>query len=330
MKGQTNRKRVVQRKRVSRPRKTPVRIVPQLQDEVNYERALARNVMDSSDAPESEDAATLAAALSSLTASLKKVSYNYGLTVGRSIYRLFDSRRHYRWYGDSIQDVVLFLEKLGYDYILYNILTDNVEISVYRKNRAALGCNIHSFDSGLIAGFLGAARGDFVRVTETSCCNNGAKCCKFTTASSPGDPFCTNLELVSKLFALPRSEGWVRQEYQVLMSAPLMKPEYAPQINSIMAHLGSQAVNEWKEGKVSTRLMQDVSMTMERFGLGCVEYTSRPQKISVRLDGAKAKKEFVDISISFLNGMIGSRFGKPLKAQLSSMKKGSYKITMRQ
>jgi predicted hydrocarbon binding protein len=330
MKGRNKQKKSTARKRIARPRKVPLKVIPPLQDEINYERALAKHVMDSNDAPESEDAATLAAALSSLTASLKKVSYNYGLTVGRSIYKLFDNRKHYRWYGDSIQDVVLFLEKLGYDYILYNILTDNIEISIYRKNRATMGCNIHSFDSGLIAGFLGAARGDFVRVTETSCCNNGGKCCKFTTAPSPGDPFCANLDNIAKLFGLPRSEGWVRQEYQILMSAPLMKPEYAPQINSIMAHLGSRAVGSTEKGKVSATLMEGVSRTMERFGLGSVDYTFRPQKISVRLDGAKAKKEFVDISISFLNGMIGSRFGKPLKAQLSSMKKGSYKITMKQ
>ena len=42
---------------------------------------------------------------SSLTDSLKKLSYNYGLTVGRSVYRLFDEKKHYRWYGDSIQDL---------------------------------------------------------------------------------------------------------------------------------------------------------------------------------------------------------------------------------
>ena len=31
-----------------------------------------------------------------------------------------------------------------------------------------MGCNIHFFDAGLMAGFLGAARGDFVRVAEKS------------------------------------------------------------------------------------------------------------------------------------------------------------------
>jgi predicted hydrocarbon binding protein len=56
-----------------------------------------------------------------------------------------------------------------------------------------MGCNIHSFDAGVMAGFLGAARGDFVRVTETSCCNNGGECCRFTTAPRQGDPFCTDI-----------------------------------------------------------------------------------------------------------------------------------------
>ena len=32
-------------------------------------------------------------------------------------------------------------------------------------------------------------------------------------------------------------------------------------------------------------------------------------KLAILLDGAKAKKEFVDISISFLNGMMGGHFG---------------------
>ena len=199
MKGK-NRKRA----KVAKPR---VRATPRIKrvalptapsaEGLSYERALAKSVLDHDLPLEGEDAATLSIAVSSLTASLKKLSYNYGMTVGRSVYKLFEERKKYKWYGDSIQDLIMFFEKLGYNYILYKILTDNVEILVHRKNRVGLGCNLHSFDAGVMAGFLGAARGDFVRVSEVSCCNNGAEACKFTTAGSLGDPFATDLNDLS-------------------------------------------------------------------------------------------------------------------------------------
>jgi predicted hydrocarbon binding protein len=297
--------------------------------EFNYERALARSIMDHGAMNVGEDAVTLAAAVSSLTSSMKKLSYNYGLNVGRSVYKIFEAKRHYKWYGESIQDIVLFFEKLGYGYILYNILTEGVEISIHRKNKTSLGCNIHSFDSGVIAGFLGAARGDFVRVAEVSCCNNGAQCCKFATGITVADPFSTNIDGILNMLKADPSEGMVRPEYQMLISEPLMRAEYSGQISTIFAHLGRQIAANWGD-KMSAAVLDGSAKAMERFGLGRLEGSARPLKLEIRLDGVKAKKEFVDISISFLNGMIGRYFSKPLKSQLTKGEKGSYRIIVKQ
>ncbi len=299
-------------------------------EEMSYERALAKSVLDHNLPLDSEESVTLAAAMSSLTLSLKRLSYNYGLTVGRAVYRLFEGRRHYKWYGDSIQDMVLFFEKLGYNYILYSILTDNVEVSIYRKSRVRMGCNIHSFDAGVMSGFLGAARGDYVRVAEVSCCNNGAECCKFTTAGTGmGDPFCTDIKSLSALLKGAQSGGMIRPEYQMLSSEPLMKPEYSNHINSLFFHLGQEQAEGFPD-KLSAKALQSAASAMGRLGLGRLDYRARPLKLAILLDGVKAKKEFVDISISFLNGMVGRYFGGSLKARLSQDRKGSYKIIVKQ
>ncbi len=298
-------------------------------EELSYERALAKSVLDHDLPLEGEDAVTLAAAMSSLTTSLKKLSYNYGLTLGRSVYRIFEGRRHYRWYGDSIQDIVLFFERLGFDYMLYRILTDSVEVSVYRKGRQGLGCNIHSFDAGVLAGFLGAARGEFVRVTEVSCCNNGSDCCRFTTAAGTGDPFCTEIGRIAALFRSERSEGRIRPEYQMLITEPLMRPGYSGQVAAIFSHLGGEAASGLPEGKMTAKAAQRAALVMERFGLGALGYAPKPRKLEILLDGAKAKKEFVDISISFLNGMMGGRLGGA-RPQLTKGRNGSYKVIVKQ
>jgi predicted hydrocarbon binding protein len=317
------------RRAVPRIRKAAQAEYPSL-EELSYEKALAKSVLDREVPMEGDDAVTLAAAMSSLTGSLKRLSYNYGLTVGRSVYKVFEGRKHYRWYGDSIQDIILFFEKLGYDYMLYRILTDNVEVSIYRKNKVNLGCNIHSFDSGVMAGFLAAARGDFVRVSEVSCCNNGAECCKFTTAASLGDPFCTDIKRLSRIMGGARSVGKVRPEYHMLSAEPLMKPQYSSHINSVFFHLGQVASSGFPEGKMSAKMLARSVPVMERFGLGRLEYESKPLKLSILLDGVKAKKEFADISISFLNGMISRYSGRPLRSQLAPGRKGSYKIIVKQ
>jgi hypothetical protein len=59
--------------------------------------------------------------------------------VGRAVYRLFDERKHYSWYGDSIQDMVGFFEKLGYSYIMYKILTDNIEVLCIQEEQVPHG-----------------------------------------------------------------------------------------------------------------------------------------------------------------------------------------------
>ena len=322
--------------RVAKPRKKaglrPARKVlePSIgYEELSYEQALAKSVMDSEIRLECEDSATLAAAMSSLTLSMKKLSYNYGMSVGRSVYKLFEGRKHYRWYGDSIQDIVQFMERLGFNYILYRILTDNVEISVYRKGKSNMGCNIHTFDAGMIAGFLGEAKGDFVRVSEASCCNNGADCCRFTTGSGARDPFCTDVKEISRIVKGQQSAGTIRPEYHMLVAGPLMKREYSAQINSIFSHLGETAASELEGERMSAKNLQKASSLMERCGLGRLEYTPKPLKVAILLDGAKAKKEFVDISISFFNGMMARYFGKPPKYQLS-WGKGSYRINVKQ
>ena len=128
----------------------------------------------------------------------------------------------------------------------------------------------------------------------------------------------------------PESEGKVRQEYQVLVIGPLMKAEYSSQINVILSHLGRKAMKGEAEGRLSAKTAKRAAALLERFGLGRLSYTARPQKLEILLDGAKAKKEFVDISISFLNGMIGGHFSGSLKPQLSAGRKGSYKISMKQ
>ena len=116
----------------------------------------------------------------------------------------------------------------------------------------------------------------------------------------------------------------------MLVTEPLMKADYANHINAIFFSLGKTAASEVPEGKITAKALQHAAREMEKFGLGTLNYTPRPLKIEIQLGGVKAKKEFVDISISFLNGMIGRHFGAPLKSQLTRGKKGSYRIIVKQ
>jgi mRNA-degrading endonuclease RelE of RelBE toxin-antitoxin system len=84
------------------------------------------------------------------------------------------------------------------------------------------------------------------------------------------------------------------------------------------------------EGRMSAKTAKRAAQILERFGLGRLGYTAKPQKVEILLDGAKAKKEFVDISISFLNGMIGGILRLAEAAGCLRGRKGSYRITMKQ
>lgn len=305
-------------------------------EDATYEDALLISMIDGKDHERvSEDALMLCSVVSSMTPALRKLTYNYGIAAGRALYAIMARRGRYSWQGDSIPDLISFLEKAGYRHVYYKILPSSIEVRIVKSSRAEMGSNIHQFEAGLISGFLSAGNGNYVRVREVSCCNNGGEYCSFMTGQGPEEGEQHKVAELNRFISYASSAPQERErnmlvEYQMISSTPLMNREYSDSIRIMLSYAGAAISEAYTSGKVTKAAMERLTTITHMLGLGIVDYKLKPLKVEVMFNDARAKKEFVDISISFLNGMIGGYFSGALKPRLSSGRGGSYKITMRQ
>ena len=303
----------------------------------NYEQTLLNGIISTKKPSTATEYSVLFnSVLSTLTPGLRSVHYRSGFSVGRSLYQIYQSKKHYLMHEESISDIVSFLENAGYANITYHIFPDRTDIKFNNRDRTFLGANVHVFESGLIGGFLSASMQQHVRVEEIACSNNGSRHCHFVTSGALVQPSMPNGRDVLKNFidsvrthmgtAGATAKSDFSEEYLVLASSVLLGHEYSRHMHRIVRHLGSE-ISSGLNYSVKTKRLERLFALL---GLG--KLTVKPAKhlnIELRLDRLKAKKGFVDISIAFLNGLLGGTLAKGTKLSTKGAKKdNSYVISI--
>jgi predicted hydrocarbon binding protein len=265
--------------------------------------------------------------LSSFTPSIRSLYYRHGVSIGRELYRRYNSERRYIWYEEGIADLVSFLEKAGFNGITYNIFQDMIEINFNNRDRTFLGTHIHVFEAGMISGFLTAGKRQQVKIEEISCSNNGSDFCRFVTTNAPAQ-FESDSHYVLERFidsVKPHLESAgakasFAEEYTVLSSAVLTAQEYAGQMHRVIYYLGSEIGSRLKPLN-----RQRLEKLYKIIGMGELKANSmRPLSIRITFPTLKAKKEFVDISIAFLDALLKASMGNMAISTRHSKKKNSY------
>ena len=251
--------------------------------------------------------------LSAVTPGLRNLYYKSGISVGRVLYRVCNNEKHYTWYEESVADLVRFLELSGFERITYNIYPDRIDIKFHNRDSTALSINTHVFESGIISGFLTAGKQQYVKVEEITCSNNNSRFCHFITSNE----LPLYLEPAGKdmLDAFAYSikdhmddahhKRMFSEEYYTLSSSVLLDSEYSNHMQRIIRHMGSQMapiIGIKKLNRSSSSVIERVYLLL---GLGTLKVRSiNPTRIEIQFKGLKAKKEFVDISIAFLSGLL--------------------------
>ncbi|MDE1871540.1 MAG: 4-vinyl reductase [Candidatus Micrarchaeota archaeon] len=273
----------------------------------------------------------LASVLSTVTPGLRSLYYKSGISAGRALYDIRNSERHYIWYEEGVSDLVSFLQNAGYKGITYNIFNDRIDIRLSRAEALDLSIPIHVFEAGLMCGFLTAARQQHVRVEEEKCICNGSQSCNFTTSNvlplhqhggkEVLDRFASSIK--ERMGAKQRMQGNFPEEYYALSSSILLSGEYSEHMGSIVYYLGNQ-IGSMVYVPDQRRLRKATERLYSILGLGSIRFiSSKPMKIEIRFDRTKAKKEFVDISIAFLKGLMKDRLKNGLSVNVSK-RGGSY------
>ncbi|MGI0100781.1 MAG: hypothetical protein ACREBH_03655 [Candidatus Micrarchaeaceae archaeon] len=255
--------------------------------------------------------------LSTLTPGLRNLYYKNGISVGRELYRTLLSEKRYTWYEEGVADLVRFLERAGFNGITYNIYPDMIDIKFHNRDRTALGINTHVFESGIISGFLTAGKQQHVKVEEIKCSNNGSSFCHFVTTDKlplylepSGNDTLERFTYSIKDRISSGDKGALQQnrfadEYYALSSSVFLNYDYIAHMQKIAYHLGTQVAPALKLTSLNGSSGRSLERLYSLLGLGILKVESaKPAKISIRFDRLKAKKEFVDISIAFLSGLL--------------------------
>lgn len=287
-----------------------------------------------------EEAALIIQLITSVTTNMCDFSFREGLSIGKTLYGICAYYNPKGWYEDYVLELAQFFEKAGYSGATYNIFPDKITFEIYGKSNN-LGANVHSFEAGMISGFITAARGVYTQLQEIECRYNGAKNCRFST------PFQYNIqpppqppikELMHKLAVqlnslaiekggppLPNLSGY----YYTLLVHNLLAREYVKAFKPIYSFLGESILQQkLQDGRSKFINAKYIENVLKLLHLGNPKIESlKPVKAQITFSKLNSKKDMVELCIEFLNGLLGEIAKKTVA--IESNRKDAYTLRLR-
>jgi len=274
--------------------------------------------------------------LSTLTPGMRNLYYRSGVSIGRALYKIYHSKRRYMWYEESVADLVAFFEDVGFSRISYNVFPDMIDLKFHNRNKDYLGTNMHTFEAGIICGFLTAGKQQHVRVEEVECSCNGADYCHFvTTESLPLYLEINGSEVLGNFILNTRNSVQYNrdvkksfsEEYYALSSSVFLDPEYHDHIKKIIYYMGSQIAMKLNAKDRKTSEIQTYEQLFDILNLGKLSIKKvKPISAVIQFERLNAKKSFVEMSITFLSGLVANRIKQKsiLELKQTTKKNNSY------
>ncbi len=283
---------------------------------VTYETALLKTIMAGHNSGRvSKHALTFYSLIANTTPSLRTLSYRHGIAAGRSLYKLCSQSKRYTLYEESVSDIVSFFEHAGFGRITYHAFPNRIMIGMHDMPRMSLGMSTHSFEAGMISGFLTASNGQLLQIAEKTCSSNAEDRCEFNLSSNPYDTndfaidaaFGAFVEDLSRQVRYTESpDQSIASEYYALSSLVLLDKKYFSEIRTIADYLGARLASELGiETMTQSHMLETVEKSVEllNFGVAKIKMLGKFD-IALQFDKLHSRKEFTDLSIAFLHGFI--------------------------
>jgi predicted hydrocarbon binding protein len=314
---------------------------------IEYSEAVISNIIANGGASKHtvpDEALLFGATVSALGSNINDMHYKAGMSVGKSLYKVSSAANSYSSTEESVDGLVSFLKAAGHKNTTYQAFPDKVEITMHRDGAPKIGANLHSFEAGVMSGYLSASERRHVPVSEVACAHNGSDRCRFATVSFNRKPVPDSRKALSALAEhiaensrtanyYSRSHGEVSHVYHSL-SAPLLGDrEYSEQMKSIAGYLGNEVggklFNSYNKNRHGNHVV-DIAHTIRllNFGNPIVE-SILPFHMSVAFDELNSKKEFVDVAMSFIDGLIMSGLRTSVQAT-ERVEDGSYVVDIKE
>ena len=312
---------------------------------VEYSEAVISNIIANSGKHTVPDEALLfGATVSALGNGINEMHYKAGMSIGKSLYKVSSAANNYSSTEESVDGLVSFLEAAGHKNTTYQAFPDKVEITMYRNGAPKIGANLHSFEAGVMSGYLSASERRHVPVSEVACAHNGSEKCRFATVSFNRKTLPDSRKALSTLAEhiaensrtanyYNRDHGAVSHGYHALSSPLLNDHDYAGELKGIAGFLGSEvgsklfsSYNKNRHGNHIVDLAHTIRLL--NFGNPIVE-SIMPFHMSVAFDELNSKKEFVDVAMSFIDSLITSGLHTSVEAT-ERVEDGSYVVDIKE
>ncbi len=309
------------RKRKPAKRKAIVKkpIHKQLSHAPDTEGLLVRSILNPS--RELRDGIVMEDLIYSLTPKLARTAYNFGYSIGMDIFA--NSRKEQN-------TLVPVLGRLGFRNIVYQPFRDALVIKSGSRNHAVrkVGAKIHSFEAGIIAGYLSAHSGEMINTAEKECVYNGDSVCRFVSSTgrtfeSSGNP---SLEDVIDSIAVNVHEIKFsdRSEvaYHMLPLIPMTKQPLRSEIAKIFYLIGIELSQRYGREEAEA-LLENMA---RYFGTskGPVKIAQKTAEVQLKYSYHNSNSAFVELSTAMFRGFIRGKTSKEPNVYINVDKNKNY------
>ena len=309
------------RKRLPVKRKATVKKLTQHQitQAPDTEGLLVRSIL--SPTRELRDGIVIEDMIYSLTPKLARAAYNFGYSIGADIFT--NSRKQQN-------TLVPVLGRLGFRNITYQPFRDALIIKSGSRNHEVrkIGAKIHSFEAGIIAGYLSAHSGEAINTVEKECVYNGDSVCRFV--SSTGRTFESNsnpsVEDVIDSIAVNVHEIKFsdRSEvaYHMLPLMPMTKEPLRSEIVKILYLIGIELSQRYGKDEAEA-LLENIA---RYFGISKGQIKIAPKTVEVQLKYSyhNSNSAFVELSTAMFRGFIKGKTSKEPNVYINVDKNKNY------
>ena len=263
------------------------------------------------------------------TPTLRSIAYKSGFSTGSIIYQKSGKN------ADTLLDV---LEKAGLGKVLYYPFEDRVIITTQPRKAQNLGKMIHTYESGMIAGYLSSALGTPVNVEETHCVYNGNSFCQFVArplsgsmeprAAAKEDTDAVIPEIASSIYNSEDGNTKGSEAYYVLSMLPLASGA-AKEVSKIFYIAGREiAEMAVSSGVPIESILQRIASSIGVSMQVVRKYRKMPSLINVRYSPVSSMEPMVSISSSLLAGFSKGAFGADTKFKRRLSGSNEYIVSM--
>ena len=239
----------------------------------------------------------------SSTPGLRELAYTNGISAGRMIHERSDK---------TMNALLATLEQAGLGKVLQHMF-ENTGVITARPNvlEPNIKERIHSYEAGILAGFLGASTSQPINVSETHCIYDGNEMCQFKITGLVKYEENNNyskseqvLESIVKGIRNKNHNGYVSEEYYLSYMLPLTNMPISEEVSKLM-YLAGKSISSGK-----AQLNDDtMGLIKESFGLRSVKMQHQaksklPKSITVEYSALNSNSQFLSFSQAFMHGLI--------------------------